>query len=566
MSTESTDARMSQSTSNVAAAAAASSSDVGMSEGEPDDFGLDRKLILEEYKIWKKNAPFLYDTVVSTALEWPSLTVQWLPDKYQPDGKDYTIQRIILGTHTSGEETTTTNGTTVTQTPQNHLMIAEVRLPNGAKPAGKTTIDDNDDDADEGAYGAHSGKIDIVQQINHAGEVNRARYAPHNPNLIATKSPSDKVYIFDKTRHPSKPVDQTFRPDLILAGHECEGYGLAWNPHGTCAGQLLSGSDDTLICLWDVESSSRENKKNGNMSAPVAPISTFRGHESVVEDVAWSHFVTTMFASAGDDCKLLLWDTRVTDKPSSVINDKTSGKRHHTENINCVSFNYLSPHLLASGSSDRTVQLWDLRRLHAPVHTLHGHHDAVFNVSFAPFSSDIIASCAADRRVHIWDLARIGDLPLEGEEGMDDGQDVPPELLFVHGGATDKIADMSWNSNVGEEWMMASVADDNILQIWQSQTHDTRTHTRAHYKRTCVARCLTFARWYSINSSNCTSSDMLKGEIAHELTTTMVAKDGTHFSIALFLLFHTLFFALVSETIYADDDPQPGEREIEEIE
>jgi histone-binding protein RBBP4 len=33
----------------------------------------------EEYKIWKKNTPFLYDLVVTHALEWPSLTVQWLP-------------------------------------------------------------------------------------------------------------------------------------------------------------------------------------------------------------------------------------------------------------------------------------------------------------------------------------------------------------------------------------------------------------------------------------------------------------------------------------------------------
>jgi hypothetical protein len=37
------------------------------------------RLVNEEYKIWKKNTPFLYDLVVTHALEWPSLTVQWLP-------------------------------------------------------------------------------------------------------------------------------------------------------------------------------------------------------------------------------------------------------------------------------------------------------------------------------------------------------------------------------------------------------------------------------------------------------------------------------------------------------
>jgi hypothetical protein len=34
----------------------------------------------QEYKIWKKNTPFLYDLVLTHALTWPSLTCQWLPD------------------------------------------------------------------------------------------------------------------------------------------------------------------------------------------------------------------------------------------------------------------------------------------------------------------------------------------------------------------------------------------------------------------------------------------------------------------------------------------------------
>lgn len=29
----------------------------------------------------KKNAPFLYDVVITHALDWPSLTVQWFPDR-----------------------------------------------------------------------------------------------------------------------------------------------------------------------------------------------------------------------------------------------------------------------------------------------------------------------------------------------------------------------------------------------------------------------------------------------------------------------------------------------------
>ena len=86
--------------------------------GKDDDESTDEveeRMVAEEYKIWKKNTPFLYDLVVTHALEWPSLTVQWLPDRVEPPGKDYSVQKLVLGTHTSENE-------------QNYLMIAEVQV------------------------------------------------------------------------------------------------------------------------------------------------------------------------------------------------------------------------------------------------------------------------------------------------------------------------------------------------------------------------------------------------------------------------------------------------------
>lgn len=64
------------------------------------DESVEEKLINEEYKIWKKNTPFLYDLVMTHALEWPSLTVEWMPDLTRPSGKDYDVHRLLLGTHT----------------------------------------------------------------------------------------------------------------------------------------------------------------------------------------------------------------------------------------------------------------------------------------------------------------------------------------------------------------------------------------------------------------------------------------------------------------------------------
>ena len=478
---------------DVDAPASTAAGPAGEQSEEDSAAAIEQRLIQEEYRIWKKNSPFLYDLIVTSPLEWPSLTVQWMPDRIVPEGKDYSIQRLLLGTHTSPGEAGQPQ-------PQNFLLLAEVRLPTGADASGpaskKKPSNQNggaaaaaagagagEEEEEEGAYGAYTGKIEIVQQIPHLGEVNRARYSPSNPNLIATKSPSKQVYLFDKTRHASnmqKPVSNEFKPDLVLSGHTGEGYGLAWNPHKSCEGQLISGSEDTLVCMWDVESSSREAKKSGalgQLSPGVAPLNIFRGHRDVVEDVGFSHFVTTMFASCGDDARLLLWDTRTPEKPSATINDgpssSTSTTGHHTGNINCLAFNHLSPNILASGSSDKRVNLWDLRRLHQPIHSLVGHTDEVFTLSFSPFSPDILASCGADRKTFVWDLARIGadvaELVGAGAGEEEDAADGPPELLFIHSGHCEKIADFSWNPNKGEEWMCATVDDGNVIQLWQSQ-------------------------------------------------------------------------------------------------
>jgi histone-binding protein RBBP4 len=107
---------------------------------------VDERLINEEYKIWKKNTPFLYDLVITHALEWPSLTVQWLPDRVEPPGKDHSVQKMILGTHTSDNE-------------PNYLMLAQVQLPLDDAEADARHYDD--DHADIGGFGAASGKVTV---------------------------------------------------------------------------------------------------------------------------------------------------------------------------------------------------------------------------------------------------------------------------------------------------------------------------------------------------------------------------------------------------------------------
>jgi histone-binding protein RBBP4 len=389
-------------------------------------------LLNEEYKIWKKNTPFLYDLVVTHALEWPSLTVEWLPVKEEHTDAGYSKQQLILGTHTSEGE-------------QNYLMRAEIQLP--LEDSETDNRGYNEENGEVGGFGATNGRIQVIQQINHRGEVNRARACPQNPFLVATKTVSADVYVFDYSKHPSKPPsDGQCKPDIKLTGHSNEGYGLSWST--LKQGYLLSGSDDAQICVWDV-------KGLPEGASELAALQKFQGHVGVVEDVAWHPQDPNVFGSVGDDKKLILWDIR-----KSAADAITLQVEAHEAEVNCLAFNPFNENIVATGSADKTVALWDIRNMGRHLHVFDNHKEEIFQVGWSPKHETILASSGADRRLMMWDLSKIGD-----EQSPEDAEDGPPELLFIHGGHTAKISDFAFNSN--DDWVVASVAEDNILQIWQ---------------------------------------------------------------------------------------------------
>ena len=52
-------------------ASAGGSNSASVAEANAANEQAEERIITEEYKVWKKNTPFLYDVVMTHALEWP---------------------------------------------------------------------------------------------------------------------------------------------------------------------------------------------------------------------------------------------------------------------------------------------------------------------------------------------------------------------------------------------------------------------------------------------------------------------------------------------------------------
>jgi histone-binding protein RBBP4 len=174
------------------------------------------------------------------------------------------------------------------------------------------------------------------------------------------------------------PVDGKSRPQHLCHGHTDEGYGLSWNPN--IEGELLSGSSDGKICIWNTRES----------SCDLQPLSVRSRHNGSVEDVDWHRRHYSIFGSVGDDGKLIIWDTRESPDKSTVETEHA-----HEQEANCISFNPHNEFYLSTGGSDGIVALWDLRKMSSCTHQFKGHSDGVYQVQWSPFSESVLASSSS---------------------------------------------------------------------------------------------------------------------------------------------------------------------------
>ena len=284
-------------------------------------------------------------------------------------------------------------------------------------------------------------------------------------------------------------------PSTIIEGHTDRVNSVALSPDGQT---LASGSHDRTIRLWDVNTGSL--------------LRTLTGHTHSVLSVAFSPD-SNILASGSGDRKIRLWDVntgrliRSVPEPTGPVFsvvfrpdgemlasggrgpsirfwDANTGRQVilHFWDANTGkligSLGALGPHggavlsvafspdsnILASGSGDRKIRLWDVNTGRHIRTLAGGHTDSVLSVAFSP-DGEMLASGSLGETLRLWDVSTGRHIrTLTGHTHFVESVAFSPDGLMLASGSRDETLGL-WDTRTGKRMYTLEAHEDSVNSV-----------------------------------------------------------------------------------------------------
>lgn len=242
---------------------------------------------------------------------------------------------------------------------------------------------------------------DLLCDVQHPGDVTDLCFL--NQDQILTTSSTGSLILF--RHHPNSQTLEVVQEWVEL--HHSGGRGCPC----TCLAVygedvILTGGEDGCM----------------NLVAPgqAKPVRVFQKADSCTIN-ALTFLKQSEVLSVNSFGQLKLWDFRNrSDEPVQIF----SATDEHWPLL-CVDRHPGQHHILATGSQDGTLTVWDLRQTKFPMTTLDAHQTSMWEVRFHPSHAEHLFTCSEDGSVWHWDASALASSVLKASKGGDGGQQSP---------------------------------------------------------------------------------------------------------------------------------------------
>lgn len=185
-------------------------------------------------------------------------------------------------------------------------------------------------------------------------------------------------------------------------------------------------------------------------------IHTLEGHTGKVHSIAInpvnlqsSKGLLDTIASGSSDKSVRLWDLAT----GKLVRSFGRWFFGHSGLVHQVAFNY-NAQILASASWDETIKLWQVNS-GREIHTLKGHTNSVNSISFSP-NGKLLASGSTDFTIKLWEITSGGEI-----------------VTFV--GHSESVSSVAWSPfpvhfTNGFGLLLASASADFTIKLWEINT------------------------------------------------------------------------------------------------